>query len=76
MDVYEASRNSRKLQMAGETHIYIGLKLELAVWSCWTLFCVGVGTSGARASVLLVTLSSEVAVGFSDTAAAIPETIS
>ena len=57
-------------------HIYIGLKLELAVWSCWTLFCVGVGTSGARASVLPVTLSSEVAVGFSDTAAAIPETIS
>ena len=51
-------------------HIYIGLKLELAVWSRWTLFCVGVGTFGTTASVLPVTLSSEVAVGFSDMGAA------
>ena len=55
--------------------IYIGLKLELAVWSRWALFCVGIGTSDAMASVLPVTLSSEVAVGFSNTAAATPGTI-
>ena len=56
-------------------HIYIGLKLELAIYSHWALFCVGIGTSGAQASVLPVTLSSEVAIGFSDTVAATPGTI-
>ena len=56
-------------------HIYIGLTLELAVWSCWAHFCVGIGTSGAGASVLPVTLRSEVAVGLSDTAAATSGTI-
>ena len=55
--------------------IYIGLKLELAVWSRWALFCVGIGTSGARALVLPVTLRAEVDVGFSDTVAATPGTI-
>jgi len=50
--------------------IYIGHTLELAIRSRWALFCVGIGTSGARASVLPVTLCSEVAVGFSNTVAA------
>ena len=66
--------NSSKLQWPGE-HIYIGHTLELAVWSRWVHFCVGIGTSGDRASVLPVTLRSEVAVGFSDTVAATPGTI-
>ena len=56
-------------------HIYIGHTLELAVSSRWALFCVGIRISGARASVLSVTLRSEVAVGFSDTVAIIPGTI-
>ena len=55
--------------------IYIAHKLEVAVCSRWALFYVGIGNFGARASVLPVTLSSKVAVGFSDTAAAIPGTI-
>ena len=55
--------------------IYIDHTLELAVWSRWTLFCIGIGTSGARASVLPVTLRTEVAVGFSDTIATTPKTI-
>ena len=50
------SSNSSNLQIAGE-HIYIGQTLELAVWSRWAHFCVGIGTSGARASVLPVTNS-------------------
>ena len=56
-------------------HIYIGHTLELAVWSRWAHFCVGIETSGAGASVLPVTLRSEVAVGLSDTAAATSGTI-
>ena len=55
--------------------IYIGLQVELAVWSRWAHFCVGIGTFGAGASVLPVTLCSEVVVGFSDTVAATPGTI-
>ena len=50
--------------------IYIGHQLKRAVTNRWPVFCVGIGTSGAWASVLPVTLSSEVAVGFSDIAAA------
>ena len=38
-------------------HIYTGHKHELAVWSHWAHFCVGIGTFDARASVLQVTLS-------------------
>ena len=56
-------------------HIYIGHTLELAVWCRWAHFCVGIGTSGARVSVLPVTLRSEVAVGLSDTAATTSGTI-
>ena len=56
-------------------HIYIGLKLKRAVWSCCALLCESIGTSGAGASVLPVTMHSEVVVGFSDTVAAIPGTI-
>ena len=59
----------------GRESTYIGHTLELAVWSRWVHFCVGIGTSGARALVLPVTLRSEVAVGFSDTVAMIPGTI-
>ena len=29
-----------------EDAIYIGLKLEVAVWSRWALFCVSVGLTG------------------------------
>ena len=47
--------------------IYIGLQVELAVCSCWQI--------SAQASVLPVTLCSELAVGFSDTAAATSGTI-
>ena len=50
-------------------HIYIGLKLELAVWSSWALFCVGIGISGAMASVLPITHRQILAIGFSDTTA-------
>ena len=56
-------------------HIYISHTLELAVWSRWAHFCVGIGTYGAGASVLPVTLRSEVAIGLSDTAAATSGTI-
>ena len=69
------SSNSSNLQIVGGTYIYIGHTLELAVRSRWALFCVGIGTSSARASVLPVTLRSELAVGFSDIVAATPGTI-
>ena len=75
LGVCMTSSNSSNLQMAGGTHIYIGHTLELAVRSRWALFCVGIGTFGARASVLPVTLCSELAVGFTDTAAAASGTI-
>ena len=56
-------------------HIYIGHQLKRAVTSRWPVFCVGIGTSGAGASVLPVTLHSEIAVGLSDIAAATSGTI-
>ena len=58
-----------------EEHIYIGHTLELAFWSRWAHFCIGIGTSGARASVLLVTHRLILAVGYSDMAAATSGTI-
>ena len=74
LDVCMMSCDSNKLKMAGE-HIYRGYTLELAVWSRWAHFCVGIETSGARALVRPVTLRSKVAVGLSDTAAATSRTI-
>ena len=35
--------NSSKLQMVGETHIYIGHQMDRAVGSRWPLFCEGTG---------------------------------
>ena len=58
-----------------EELIYIGHQLKLAVCSRWPVFCIGIGTSDHRASVLPVTLRFELAVGFSDTAAAPSGTI-
>ena len=55
--------------------IYIGHQLKRAVTSRWPVFCVGIGTSGAGASVLPVTLRSEIAVGLSDIVAATSGTI-
>ena len=74
LDVYEMSWDFSELQIAGE-HIYIGHQLKRAVTSRWLVFCVGIGTSDHRASVLPVTLRSELAVGFSDTAGATSGTI-
>ena len=74
LGVYVMSWNSSNLQMAGG-HIYIGHQLKRVVTSRWPAFCVGIGTSDAGASVLPVTLRSEVAVGLSDTAAATSGTI-
>ena len=56
-------------------HIYIGHTLELAVWSRWAHFCVGIGTSGAGRRIFRSLTATEVAVGFSDTVAASPGTI-
>ena len=56
-------------------HIYIGHQLKRAVTSRWPVFCVSIGTSDQRASVLPVTLRSELAVGFSDMAASPSGTI-
>ena len=50
--------------------IYIGIQVELAVCSREQLFCVGIGTSGASASVLPITHKLKLAVGFSDASAA------
>ena len=47
--------------------IYIGLKLEVAVYSCWSISANTVGSSGARPSVQPVTLDTEVAVELPDT---------
>ena len=55
--------------------IYIVFQFELAVWSRWPIFCVGVGLSGARASVQPVAHRLILAVGFSNTAATTPGTI-
>ena len=59
----------------GRGEAYIGHKLKGAITSRWPVFCVGIGTSGAGASVLPVTLRSEIAVGLSDIAAATSGTI-
>ena len=74
LDVYEMSWDSSKLQMAREL-IYIGHTLELAVWSRWAHFSVGIGTSGAGRRIFRSLTATEVAVGFSDTVASTPGTI-
>ena len=51
-------------------HIYIGNHVKRAVTSRWPVFCVGIGTSSARASVLPVTRRMILAVDSSDTAVA------
>ena len=50
--------------------IYIGHQLKRAVTSRWLVFCVGIGTSDHRASVLPVTHRLKLAVDFSDASAA------
>ena len=74
-NVCEVSQVSSNLQMVGGAHIYIGHTLELAVWSRWAHFCVGIGTSGAGRHIFRTLTATEVAVGFSDTVAATPGTI-
>ena len=54
--------------------IYTGLQVELAVCSCWQISAQA-SELPAEASVLPVTLCSELAVGFSGTAAATSGTI-
>ena len=56
-------------------HIYIGHQLKRAITSRWPLFFLGIGTSGVGASVVSVTLRSEIAVGLSDISAATSGTI-
>ena len=56
-------------------HIYIGHQLKRAITSRWPVFYVSIRTSDQRASVLPVTLRSELAVDFSDMAAAPSRTI-
>ena len=75
LDVYEMSWDSSNFQIAGGAHIYIGHTLELAVWSHWAHFCVGIGTSGTGRRIFRSLTATEVAVGFSDTVAATPGTI-
>ena len=74
INVYEVSQVSSNLQMAGEL-IYIGHTLELAIWSRWAHFCVGIGTSGAGRRIFRSLTATEVAVAFSDTVAATSGTI-
>ena len=56
--------------MARGAYIYIAHQLKLAVCSRWPVFCVGIGTSDHRASVLPVTHRLKLAVDFSDASAA------
>ena len=78
LGVYVTSLNSNKLQMAGGCHIYIGIQVvepllqrsaKIYVPSDEPMLLHGV------ASVHPVNLRPEVAVGFSDTVAAVPGTI-
>ena len=62
LGVFVTSLNSSKLQMAGGG-IYIGLQVELAIYSRYPTFCTCTGVSEGIAPVHPVTLSHGVVVG-------------
>ena len=77
LDVYVTSLNSSQLQMAGDA-IYIGLQVVEPLLQRSAKNCVPSDEPmplPGVASVHPVTLRPEVAVGFSDTVAAVPGTI-
>ena len=65
LGVFVTSLNSSKLQMAGGG-IYIGLQVELAIYSRYPTFCACTGVSEGIALVHPVTLCMRVSVGNSD----------